>query len=169
MPDRKDDAGPAEYRRRVASVQETYAPTSTSFCCGPRNERGLRLGSRWEGDVFVAAWRGAPHHEAFPGVLAGGVVGALLDCHSNWCAATTLMRDRRLDRPPATVTAEYAVKLRRPAPADREVRLTARPVSVEGDRVAVDAELSADGTVCATCRGVFVVVAAGHPAYHRWE
>ena len=30
------------------------------------------------------------------------------------------------------------------------------------------AELIANGKVCDTCRGVFVSVKEGHPAYHRW-
>ena len=33
----------------------------------------------------------------FGGVLNGGICGALLDCHSNWCAVTTLMKERGLD------------------------------------------------------------------------
>ena len=32
----------------------------------------------------------------------------------------------------------------------------------------VEGELIAHGKVCATCRGTFVAVKPGHPAYHRW-
>jgi len=28
--------------------------------------------------------------------------------------------------------------------------------------------LSAGGKICAICRGIFVAVKEGHPAYHRW-
>ena len=28
--------------------------------------------------------------------------------------------------------------------------------------------LTGDGKVCATCRGTFVAVKEGHPAFHRW-
>jgi hypothetical protein len=28
--------------------------------------------------------------------------------------------------------------------------------------------LIANDKVCATCKGLFVVVKEGHPAYHRW-
>ena len=31
-----------------------------------------------------------------------------------------------------------------------------------------EASLEAKGEVTATCRGVFVAVREGHPAYHRW-
>ena len=36
------------------------------------------------------------------------------------------------------------------------------------DRAVVEATLSARGEVTCTCRGVFVAVREGHPAYHRW-
>jgi hypothetical protein len=41
-------------------------------------------------------------------------------------------------------------------------------VDIEDDRATVDGELSAGGEVTATCRGRFVAVKPGHPAYHRW-
>ncbi|MHC4376410.1 MAG: PaaI family thioesterase, partial [Planctomycetota bacterium] len=31
-----------------------------------------------------------------------------------------------------------------------------------------EGELLADGVVTARCRGLFVAVKEGHPAYHRW-
>jgi len=150
------------------SLQERYAPENICFGCGPANERGLRIRSRIEGDEVVADWTPSAHHEAFAGALNGGIVGTLLDCHSNWTAAVHLMRVRGLDAPPCTVTADYAVKLQRPAPSDRAVRLRARVREVLGDRAVVEATLEADGKVCARCVGTFVAVEPGHPAYHRW-
>jgi len=150
------------------SLQERYAPASTCFGCGPANARGLHIRSFVEGDAVVAEWRAEPHHEAFPGVLNGGIVGALLDCHSNWTAAHHLMRAAGADSVPSCVTAEYAVKMRKPTPSDRALRLEARIVESSADRATVEATLSANGVVTATCRGVFVAVRPGHPAYHRW-
>lgn len=150
------------------SLQERYAPNSICFGCGPANPEGLRIRSFPEGDETVATWRPAPYHEAFPGMLNGGIIGSLLDCHSNWTAAWQLMRTRGLDEPPCTVTAEYTVRLRRPTPSGEEVHLRARAVEIEGDRVVVEATLEAGGKVCATSSGTFVAVREGHPAYHRW-
>jgi acyl-coenzyme A thioesterase PaaI-like protein len=78
------------------------------------------------------------------------------------------MRKAGADRPPCTVTAEFHVKLLRPTPARDSVALRAQPVEVGEDRAVVEATLTAGGKVCATCRGVFVAVGPGHPAYHRW-
>jgi hypothetical protein len=71
------------------SIQETYSPDGICFGCGPLNEKGLRIRSFVEGDEFVAVWSAEPHHQAFPGVLNGGIIGALLDCHSNWAACVS--------------------------------------------------------------------------------
>ena len=47
------------------------------------------------------------------------IIGTLLDCHCNWTAAWHLMKRAREDRPPCTVTADYAIKLLRPTPTER--------------------------------------------------
>ena len=153
------------------SLQERFAPQGRCFGCGPANELGLRIRSfesADDPDVIVATWTPARHHEAFEGVLNGGVIGTLLDCHSNWTAARHLMRSRDVDRPPTTVTVDYAVRLRRPTPTDRPLRLTARVVESTDDRATVEATIEADDKVTASCRGTFVAVKPGHPAYDRW-
>ena len=160
--------------REEPSLQDRYAPGNACFGCGPANPKGLRLKSHIAADgSVVATFRPEAHHEAFPGVLNGGIIGALLDCHSNWTAAHALMLARGAATPPCTVTAEFHVKLRHPTPTDVPVSLRAHPVQLSGgsalpDRCTVDAELSCGGKVTATCRGLFVAVSEGHPAYHRW-
>lgn len=150
------------------SLQDRYAPHNACFGCGPANSRGLRIKSFAVGDEVHATWTPAPYHEAFEGMLNGGIVGTLLDCHSNWTAAYHLMRQAGEESPPCTVTAEYAIKLKRPCPSNGPVFLRARVVESRDDRAVVEATLEAGQQVCATCRGVFVAVKPGHPAYHRW-
>lgn len=150
------------------SLQDRYAPTNRCFGCGPANEKGLRIKSFPQGDEVVCEWMPEKHHEAFDNMLNGGICGALLDCHSNWTAAWHLMNRTGLDTPPCTVTAEFTVKLLAPTPTDRPVRLVARVVDSTDRRATVDATLESDGRVTATCRGTFVAVKEGHPAYHRW-
>jgi acyl-coenzyme A thioesterase PaaI-like protein len=150
------------------SLQDRYAPHNRCFGCGPSNEKGLRLKSVVAGDEVVCDWTPQEHHQAFENVLNGGICGALLDCHSNWTAAWHLMNQGGLSTPPCTVTAEFHVKLKRPTPMDGPVHLRARVVESSGDRAVVEASLEAGGKVTATCRGVFVAVREGHPAYHRW-
>src|SRR4028119_2436892 len=93
------------------SLQRRYSPNGTCFGCGPKNGRGLQIQSMVAGEEVVASWRPDPHHSAFEGMLNGGIIGALLDCHSNWTAAYHLMNSHGADTPPCTVTADYWLKL----------------------------------------------------------
>ena len=150
------------------SLQDRYFANGACFGCGPRNERGLRIKSYVRDDTVVTTWKPEKFHEAFDGVLSGGVIGTLMDCTSTWTAAYHLMRRAGKDKPPPVVTAEYAITLRRPTPTDGPVEIVARPVEIGADRAVIEAELRAGGNVCATSRGTFVTVKPGHPAYHRW-
>jgi acyl-coenzyme A thioesterase PaaI-like protein len=150
------------------SLQERYAPHNACFGCGPSNPKGLRIRSFPHGDEVLCEWTPEPHHEAFPGMLNGGIIGSLLDCHGNWTATHHLMQKSGAESPPCTVTAEYSVKLLRPTPSTGPVRLRARVVESTDDRAVVEATLEAAEKVCARFRGTFVAVKPGHPAYHRW-
>jgi acyl-coenzyme A thioesterase PaaI-like protein len=101
-------------------------------------------------------------------MLNGANIGPRLVCLSNWAATHHLMRRTNAKTPPCTVTADYAIKLMRPTPTDDVIELKARVVESTDDRAVVEAELVAKGKLCATCRGTFVAVKPGHPAYHRW-
>lgn len=155
------------------SLQDHFAKKSICFGCGPSNEKGLRIKSFATGanetSEVVCDWTPEKFHEAFPGVLNGGIIGSLLDCHCNWTAAYALKTKFKLEAIPCTVTAEYTIKMKRPTPASGPVRLRSRAVEFIGeDRVWVEGELEAGGKVTATCRGLFVSVKSDHPAFHRW-
>ncbi|OGQ82829.1 MAG: thioesterase [Deltaproteobacteria bacterium RIFOXYA12_FULL_58_15] len=151
------------------SVQERYAPDNHCFGCGPANPKGLRIRSFERGDELVAEWTPeVPTHEAFDGMLNGGIIGSLLDCHCNWAAAMHLMKKAGVDEPPCTVTAEYKIELKRPTPSAGPVILRARVTDSSKRRANVEGTLEVDGEICAACHGVFIAVKEGHPAYHRW-
>jgi acyl-coenzyme A thioesterase PaaI-like protein len=151
-----------------ASLQETYGPRTRCFGCGPANAQGLRIRSfPGEGGEVVCDWTPEEHHMAFPGVVNGGICGAILDCHSNWTAAWHLMKASGAAEPPYTVTADFHVVLTRPTPM-APLRLRAHVVEAGTDRATVEATIEAGGKITATCRGTFVAVREGHPAFHRW-
>ena len=151
------------------SVQREHAPNSICFGCGPANERGLQINSfRIEGGLGLK-FTPADEHQAFPGMVNGGIIGTLLDCHGNWTAAVAIMDDQGLDEPPCTVTAKYDVQLRRPTPAGATLTVSSQVTELSDDRVTVSLTLEAEGKVCARGTGLFVAVKEGHPAYHRWS
>lgn len=157
------------------SLQERYAPSSVCFGCGPANARGLRVRSFPDPDAerdgaLVATWTPSPDHHAFDRVLNGGICGAILDCHANWSAAMAIMRTTGADRPPATVTADFEVRLLAPTPTDQMLTLRAWPVEVVGRRATSEARIeTAEGMITATLVGHFVAVRDDHPAYDRWQ
>jgi acyl-coenzyme A thioesterase PaaI-like protein len=150
------------------NLQDTYAPANRCFGCGPSNPKGLRIKSPVEGEEVVCRWKAQPHHLAYEGAVSGGICGTILDCHSNWAAAWHLMRKAGATAPPCTVTAEFHVRLRKPTPLEAELELRARIVESTDDRATVETTLTANGVLTATCRGLFVAVREGHPAFHRW-
>ena len=152
----------------MKSLQETLAPNNECYGCGVANPKGLHIRSFAEGDELVCDWKPEPHHLAFGNVVNGGIIGSILDCHSNWTAAYHFMKKRGMSELPATVTSDFHVTLKRPTPMDATLHMRAHVVESDDDRAVVEATIEANGKVTATCRGTFVAVSEGHPAYFRW-
>ncbi len=151
------------------SLQERYAPKGRCFGCGPANERGLQIRSFQDADgSVVATWQARPEHEAFDGFVNGGILGTLIDCHSNWTAVAALLERDGGAVAPSSVTADLSVRFRRPTRSDRPLRLVGRVVDLASDKVTVETSIEADGEVTARGRATFVVVKEDHPAFGRW-
>ena len=150
------------------SLQERFAPSSVCYGCGPANEEGMRIRSVVEGSSVVARWTPKPFHHAFRNILNGGVISTVLDCHSNWTGAYSMMMKQGGSRPPATVTSSMLVEFLKPTPMG-EVFLEARAVEIVGRRVVVESSLTAGGEATARLRGTFVAVGEDHPAAKRWS
>ena len=150
-------------------VQRQYAPSSICFGCGPANEKGLRIDSHRCENGLELYFTPSDEHQAFPGMINGGIIGSLMDCHGNWAAAIALMDKDGASEPPCTVTANYSISLRRPTPAGAELHILAEIDDLQDDRAKVSMTLTAEGKICATGSGLFVAVKEGHPAYHRWS
>jgi acyl-coenzyme A thioesterase PaaI-like protein len=139
------------------SIQRRFFPAATCFGCGPENPEGLRISSfpAPDGRGVVCSWQPKPHHAAGSGVLNGGIIGTLLDCHS----AAAVVQEAVTRDPEARdhwVTADYAVKLMRPTNPDVPLELFAEVVEWDGDRATTHAELRSEGKVRATCAAHFV-------------
>jgi len=71
---------------KTKSLQDQFAPNLICFGCGPANEKGLQIKSFVSGDKLIATYTPQPYHLAFEGMVNGGIIGTLLDCHLNWTA-----------------------------------------------------------------------------------
>ena len=78
---------------------------------GPQNQQGLQLRSFRIDGGLEGRVQLPKAYQAFPGIVNGGAVGGLFDCHGNWTAAIALMDHSSLPKPPLTLTAEVLVSL----------------------------------------------------------
>ena len=150
-------------------VQKKHAPNSICFGCGPANAEGLQIKSYPIENGLKMTFETEDMHQAFPGMINGGIIGTLMDCHGNWTAAMAIMEARKETEPPCTVTARYSIKLRRPTPHGVPLEITSQVESLDGDRAEISMKLIANGELCAQGDGLFVAVKEGHPAWHRWH
>ncbi len=130
------------------ALQE-YMPHKTCFGCGSENAQGLQLKSFWNGEEGLCAYDPKPYMVAAPGVINGGIIGTLIDCHSISTAMAHLyqVEGRQFGSAPGIwcVTASMHVEYRRPTPADKSIELRARVTGAENGRVTVACVLSSDG------------------------
>ena len=104
----------------------------------------------------------------YAGVINGGVIGSLFDCHGNWAAAIGLLDSGNHSDLPSTVTASYSVQMLRPTPFGKILEITAVIDSLSTDRAEVSLDLFCEDVLCARGHGLFIAVKNDHPAYHRW-
>ena len=135
-------------KRKVTATQNV---SRMCMVCGVENQFSLR--GRFfltESGELVGIFKPRPEHQGYPGRMHGGMVAALLD--------ETIGRAVNAGRDEAWgVTVKFSMRLRRPVPLDREVKVVAR-ITHEGSRkyegtgeVVLD-----DGTVAAEAEGIYV-------------
>ena len=151
------------------SMQEKYAANSICFGCGPANKKGLKIKSYRSDEGLEMEFETSEEHQAFPGIINGGIIGTLLDCHGNWVAAIALMDEWGEEVPPCTVTASYSIKSRRPTPSNAKLNIRGKVIEIKDKIVKVELVMKVGEKVCATGEGLFVAINEGHPAYHRWN
>ena len=150
------------------SLQEIYAPKGICYGCGIKNKKGLGIRSFVGQDVITAFFNPEKYHSAFPGILNGGIIGSILDCHSNWAAAYYLMKSKNMTSTPCTVTARYQIDLLKPTPIYEKLKISAYLDKIEDNKAWINAKITINTIAYASCKGLFVAVKDNHPAYHRW-
>lgn len=140
-------------------IQDEW-PEAGSYCwgCGKNNTHGLQLKSYWEDEETIATFIPQKHHLAFPGILNGGIISTIIDCHGTGTANAAAKKLKDAKEDVMYVTASLFVKFKRPTPLDKPVTLRARVKDVNGDRIIVECELYSGDTICATGEVVTVGV-----------
>ncbi|MCL4838264.1 MAG: PaaI family thioesterase [Thermoanaerobaculia bacterium] len=143
---------------------QDYYPDELAQCygCGRLNEHGHRIRSFWDGEETVCIFTPEPFHIAIPGVVYGGLIASLVDCHSTGTAAAAAYRaaGRALDSEPPLrfLTASLHVDYLEPTPLGVPLVLRGRIEEVKGRKVVVETEVRCGGRLCARGRVVAVQV-----------
>lgn len=140
------------------AIQESW-PYEGTFCygCGKNNEHGLQLKSYWEAEETVAIWKPKAHHIAFKGILNGGIIATLIDCHGTGTAnAAAHKAEGSDDSHFMYVTSGLSIRFLRPTPIDKPVTLRAQVTDISGAKMTVTCSLYSGEDKCAT-REVYTV------------
>lgn len=140
-------------------------PHNHCWGCGTLNPQGLQIKSYPQGDETVCRFQPAPHHMAGPThVLNGGIIAAVIDCHSVCSAMAHAYRaaGRELGSEPLlwAVTASLKIDYLAPTPIGETAELRARVVESSGRRHVVACSLRSGGRECARAEVVAVLVPA---------
>ncbi|MHA1812226.1 MAG: PaaI family thioesterase [Candidatus Thorarchaeota archaeon] len=135
----------------IGPIQDLWPePAQCCYGCGARNLHGLQLRSYWDDDEVIATWTPEDHHLAFPGILNGGVIATLIDCHATGAANAEAHRQGLVDGFDSMyVTASLHVDYLRPTPLRSPITLRARVEEVGERTIIVTCELKSEGEVCA--------------------
>jgi hypothetical protein len=146
------------------ALQDLAAPDGVCFGCGSAHPHGLHLKSHWHDDgVHVVSTHlpGADFH-GWPGLVYGGLIAMLVDCHSNWTAMAYHYRaeHRAPDSKPRIdcVTGSLGVKFLKPTPMDVPLTLKARAEGEVGRKTRVLCEVYAGEVLTALGDSIFVRV-----------
>ncbi|HXG31183.1 MAG TPA: PaaI family thioesterase [Thermodesulfobacteriota bacterium] len=145
---------------------QDYMEINGCWGCGSLNEHGLRLKSYLLGDESICTWKPEEYHMAGPkGVLNGGIIATIMDCHSICTAiADAYGREgRELGTEPFIwyVTASLKVDYLLPTPIDRPVTLRARVKEVKERKTVVACSLFSGKSECARAEVLAVRVPVG--------
>jgi acyl-CoA thioesterase FadM len=135
------------------------------FGCGTLNANGLQIKSRWEGELFVCVWQPRPEHIGFPGVVYGGTIASVIDCHAVWAALSAHCRHAGHDLSSGSpnfgvVTARLLVNYLEPASVAHMLEVRARIVEQRGRKSTIVCSVRQGSTECATAEVIVVRVQA---------
>ena len=123
------------------------------FVCGEKNPVGLKLKFSLKDNVLTTRFRPGKEYQGFTNIVHGGIIGLVLDemiANLPWMLGI-----------PA-VTAEYNVRLKKPAIVNEELEFNSRIVGQKGRLILVEAGArKEDGTSVAVATGKCIRVEKG--------
>ncbi|CAN2042374.1 Acyl-coenzyme A thioesterase THEM4 [Candidatus Magnetomoraceae bacterium gMMP-15] len=136
------------------AIQDYFSDDiAVCYGCGRNNPHGLHIRTKWDGKEGIFRFKPEAYHTAFPGILYGGLIASLIDCHSIGTAIAAAYQAE--NRKPGTepeimyVTANLNVNYIKPTPVDSEIILRSHILEMIGRKAIVACSLYADDKECA--------------------
>ncbi|NJL14845.1 MAG: PaaI family thioesterase [Microscillaceae bacterium] len=125
---------------------QDYMPQNTCFGCGVLNPEGLHIKSYWENDACVCdISRLDAKYQGFKGLLNGGILATLIDCHA---MGTALSHAYHLENRPygslplyMYATGSLQIRYLKPTPIDAPLRLLNRVQLVKDRKTVVISQI----------------------------
>jgi acyl-coenzyme A thioesterase PaaI-like protein len=148
------------------ALQDLAAPEGVCFGCGSAHPSGLHIKSYWDTDnkFLICHHTPKPEFNGWPGLVYGGLLAMLIDCHSNWTAMANHYRSegREAGSLPRVdcVTAQLNISYLKPTPMGVELTLKARVEGEVARKTRVICEVWAGEIMTAKADSIFVRVDA---------
>lgn len=147
-------------------LQDLANPEGICYGCGSAHPSGLHIKSQWDDDGIhvVSTHTPAAEFTGWPGLVYGGLIAMLIDCHSNWTAMAYHYRAE--GRAPESlpkiecVTGQMNITYRKPTPMGVPLTLKARVEGEPGRKTRVLCEVWAGDVMTASGDSIFVRVNA---------
>ncbi len=155
---------------------QDYMQGNTCFGCGKENPEGLQIKSYWQDEQCLCIWKSEDKYEGFQGILNGGILATVVDCHTMATAASYAYRseDRFYDTEPTYTyaTGSMAIRYLKPTPNDQELTFRAQVTEAKGRKTQIHCEVWANSEKTAEAEVVAIRVfdssqAHGQNPFHR--
>ncbi len=107
-------------KKMMQDIIPEGTPGRDCFGCGADNPHGLHLKTCMEGDIAVSRFTPEPYHHAFPGIVNGGIIATIIDCHGIWASIGYYILHHKpevIDRPDVMyVTRKLTIEYLKPTP-----------------------------------------------------
>lgn len=149
------------------ALQDIVDHHGICYGCGPSNPHGIQIKSFWDEDEahVIATVTPKECFTGWPGLVYGGFLAMLVDCHSNW---TVMAYQYRAEgREPGTlpkidcVTGQLGIKYLKPTPMGVALHLSGRVEGEVGRKTRVICEVRAGDELTVVGDSVFVRVDTG--------
>lgn len=144
---------------------QDHMPGNVCFGCGKENQKGLHIQGYWEGDDSVAVWTSEARYQGWVGIMNGGILATLIDCHCMGTAMAAAYREegRALGSDPyyRYATASIQVDYLKPTPNDRPLTLHAQVVEIKGRKTSLKCQTYSDDKMTARAEVIAVRVFEG--------